>query len=378
MTDAPLPRARLFRANGEVEDVSGKVVGLQEFYDSWQHEVETPHLQQMTGWQQVDEDHPPHTGKPAYRVVYKTLKIIPFPSVEMKWPNLKVNFYCGDVERGGVKFEGAIPGRREDQGVVPEHGRLLQHGESGRTYLRCPNTNVHAAAWQETVKAVSALEIIWIAESVTLEQPRDLIEAGRTAVGPLLTQLEFEFGPRLLSTRITEEAGETFEDWHWNRLTFTGTVYTETQASLQHQDGSDFIERFQHLHAKYETLGAEERARLRLASRWYWIAQEETDPPSRFLQWWLVIESLEMPKTSDIKPAVAQLAMLLNCDASAIKGKVGRLFGMRSKLVHGEIRKIPDEWMEAAEVFARLLLAHRSGTSAQKERTAAKTFLNLQ
>lgn len=170
MIDEPYrPRARLFDATGEVEDVSDKMSGAQEYFNTWKNELDTPQRQQVSAWQQVDEKHAANTGSPAYRVVYKTLKIIPFPSVELKWPNLKIHFYCGDVERGGIKFEGSIPGRREDQSIIPESGRIYDYGQVRPTYIRCPNLNFHAAAWEETVKAVSAVEIIWISDNAYQE-----------------------------------------------------------------------------------------------------------------------------------------------------------------------------------------------------------------
>ncbi len=372
----PRPRARLQKEDGSVEDVSHHLVGAEEYFGAWQFDVETPHLQQVTGWQQTDEEHPPDSGKPAYRVVYKTLRMIPFPAVEMKWPNLRINFRCGDVERGGIRFNDTIPGRRADQEVVPEHGRLIGDGSQPPTYMPCRNLNFHVSGWEESVKAVAALEVIWVAER-PYDDPRDLIEAGRVAVGPLLTLLEFEFGPRLLSTRLTEEVGETFGDWHWNRRLFTGTVYAESQASFIHQDSQAFIDRFQPLYERHQARSDEERARLRLASRWYWSAQEETDSALSFLQWWLIIETLEMPKSTDIKPVRAQLASLLSCEPSVVKETVGRLFGLRSRLVHGKAREVLKEQLEAVEVVARLLLAHRAGASAVRERNAARALFGI-
>ncbi|WP_162834068.1 HEPN domain-containing protein [Amycolatopsis circi] len=377
MVDAPNPRARLYKANGDIEDVSENMHGAQAYFDAWQNEVDTPQLQQVTAWQRSDDDHQPGAGRSAYRVVYKTLKIVPYPSVEMKWPNLKVNFYCGSVERGGIRFDGTISGRRKDQEIIPEHGRILDYGGTRPMYIRCPNLNFHVEAWEDTVQAVSVVEVIWVSD-VSCDKGEALIDAGRTAVGPLLTQLEFEFGPRLLSTRIAEEAGEVFDDWHWNRRIFTGTVYAESQASLLHQDGIDFVRRFQKMHSEYERLSIEERERLRLASRWYWIAQEESDAASAFVQWWFIVETLEMPTSTDIKPAVAQIAALLRCDVSIVKGKVGRLFGMRSKVVHGKLRDVPDEWRTAVEAIARLLLAYRSGASAKEELAAARAIFGIQ
>jgi hypothetical protein len=376
MAERPVPRARLLKENGEEEDVSDRLVGAQEYFNAWASDVDVPHLQQASGWQRTDDAHPPDTGKPAYRVVFKTLRMIPFPAVEMKWPNLRVTFYCGDVERGGIRFNDTIPGRRLDQEVIPEHGRILDDGRGNITYMNCPNLHFKIQGWEETVKAISALEVIWVAED-PIEDYAALLEAGRVAVGPLLTMLEFEFGPRLLSTRLTEEAGTTFDDWHWNRRLTTGTVYAESQAAFLRQGGQEFISRFQPLYDRHQDLPAEERARLRLASRWYWSVQEEADTALGFLQWWLIIESLEMPKSTDVRPVKTRLSELLSCDPSVVSETVGRLFGLRSKLVHGEAREVPTDRLRAVEVVARLLLADRAGASAVKERLAAKELFGL-
>ncbi|WP_139263645.1 hypothetical protein [Geodermatophilus africanus] len=87
--------------------------------------------------------------------------------------------------------------------------------------MNCPNLHFSTEGWKETVKAVAALEVVLVGDEPS-EDHATLIEAGRVAVGPLLTMLEFEFGPRLLSTRLTKEAGTTFDDWHWNRRLSTG------------------------------------------------------------------------------------------------------------------------------------------------------------
>jgi hypothetical protein len=206
------------------------VTGLDAFFDAWKSDVDKPDPAHAGGWQRTDEGHAPGDGRSAYRVVYKTLRLVPYPPVEMTWPNMRVSLFCGDVERGGMRFEETIPGRRRDQQVIPEHGRVLHAPPANPTYLHCPNLHFRVAGWEETIKAVSALEVLWVADE-SYEEPLALLEAGRTAVAPLLALLEFEFGPRLLSTRLTEEVGEAFDDWHWVRRIYTGNVYAESQAN---------------------------------------------------------------------------------------------------------------------------------------------------
>jgi hypothetical protein len=196
----------------------------------------------------------------------------------------------------------------------------------------------------------------------------------RTAVAPLLALLEFEFGSRLLSTRLTEEVGEAFDDWHWVRRIYTGNVYAESQAAFVHQSGQDFLDRARPLLEASMDLPPEERARLRLASRWYWMVQEEIDPTVAFLQWWMIVETLEMPRTTDVRPVSVRIASLLGCDVAAVKPVVGRLFGLRSRLVHGEERGATAEQLQAVEVVARLLLGARSGVTNTRDRDAAEVL----
>ena len=53
---------------------------------------------QASGWQRSDQKHPAGNGILGYRVVYKTLKLIPFPAVNLTWPNLRVRMVVENVE----------------------------------------------------------------------------------------------------------------------------------------------------------------------------------------------------------------------------------------------------------------------------------------
>jgi hypothetical protein len=201
--------------------------------------------------------------------------------------------------------------------------------------------------------------VIWQSPQ-KVDDPWGLLEAGRSAVSALLMQLELEFGPRLLASRLAEEVGEVFDDWHWNRRAFTGTAHAESQAALITITGQEFVDRCKPLIEQNQALSDQERGRLRLAARWYWIAQEELDATLRFLELWMVVETLEMP-SSHIKPVVARAALLLGSEAVELKGSIGRLFGIRGNLVHGKARGVSASDMRAVEALARLLLSGRCG-----------------
>ena len=57
---------------------------------------------QMSSWQRSDLQHAGGSGKLGYRAVYKTLKLIPFPAINLVWPNLKISMTVEKVEYGGV------------------------------------------------------------------------------------------------------------------------------------------------------------------------------------------------------------------------------------------------------------------------------------
>ena len=53
---------------------------------------------QASGWQRSDQEHPSGNGNLGYRAVYKTLKLIPFPAVNLSWPDLRVEYVPNIVE----------------------------------------------------------------------------------------------------------------------------------------------------------------------------------------------------------------------------------------------------------------------------------------
>ncbi len=61
----------------------GTVLGLEEFRAGWKHNVELPHQLRFDAWQMCDEVHPADGGKSAYRLVHKTIRTIPIPSVSL-------------------------------------------------------------------------------------------------------------------------------------------------------------------------------------------------------------------------------------------------------------------------------------------------------
>lgn len=358
----PRPRAWLSHEDGAPgEDVSGRLVD-GGFFDAWQQSPDVPQEQAASGWQRSDDAHPPGTGRPAYRVVYKTLGVLPFPALDMEWENLRLTLANGDVERGGMRVPTGIPGRNPRHVIIPEHGRVVD-APGGPAYLRCPNLTLSVAGWEETVRAVSYLELLYVPDppdgSTAEFTHEELIARGRAGVASLKVLLDLAMGPRLLAMPLTEEAGETFPDWHWNRRLHTGLFSAESQARLRHAQAQETADLLTPLIERHQDLDPEQRRRLALASQWYWRADADTDPTTRYVAWWLVVESLEMVKTTDIRPVRERLADLTGTSSDAWREPIGRLFGLRSKLVHGESEGAPPGATTLVELVARTLLCAR-------------------
>lgn len=269
-------RAYLQNADGTVEDVpADQLVGIDQFLDSWQRSTDTP--QELVGsmWQGPDDGHRLGAGQTAYRVVYKALKIVAYPAAELTWPNLRVVIRNGDVHRGRATVPRTVPGRSPRHVVLPEYGRLVEH-PGGAGYLGCPDMNVEICGEEDTVQALSYVEIIVHLDDIDPDSTYEaLLVRERQAIGPLKTMLDLKFGPRLLAMPITEEVGETFDDWHWNRYDHTALLTVESQAALMRLEPTTVVEEVWPLIERQQDLPEEQRRRLSLACQWYWRADAE-------------------------------------------------------------------------------------------------------
>ncbi len=371
MTEKPLRQVRavLRSEDGTEQDVSDQVVGMANFFDSWQRSPETPQELTARGWQRTDDAHPPAAGRPAYRVVYKTMRLVPFPSLVMSWPNLRVSITNGDVERGGLRLPTGITGRTARHLIIPEYGRVREQNGT-ITYLSCPNLNIAVAGWEETLGACSHVEILYITDDSVVWDPEPqhnaelsraserVLTRGRAGVASLKALLDLHVGPRLLAMPLTEEVGEAFDDWHWTRRLDAGLISAETQAAFRQLHTSELVVELEPLIERHHSLAPDESRRLTLASQWYWRADADTDPITRFIAWWLSVESLEMLGT-DIKPVRDRVAQLTSTATAQWAEPIGRLFGLRSKLVHGKVGEVTADAGARVEALARALLASR-------------------
>jgi hypothetical protein len=159
------------------------------------------------GWQRFDNDHPPGKGKLGYRAVYKTLKLIPYPPVNLSWPNLKVRLVVESVEFGGFKVKGnVIPSVFPNKLLLPEYIEIRKEGQS-ITFQGKTNMKWEFAAYQEEFPTSGIVEFLLEVES---SNENDVITRGRRSVSPILAILDLIYGERLIGALIAEEVVELF------------------------------------------------------------------------------------------------------------------------------------------------------------------------
>lgn len=288
----------------------------------------------MSGWQRSDDGHPPGSGTPAYRVVYKTLKTY-LPEIEMTWPNLILRAGHGDVDRGGVDLGGAMQARREHRWILPQSGDVEIDGQT-MTFRPRETKNFEFRAWQEEVEGVFFVELIL---DTTEESADRRMAEGRRRLGYLKTLIELSFGPRVLGALLAEELGEVFPDGHFNRNLQSEQVGNEWQMGLAAVAPDQVEEWARHPLGTLVGRTGQDRERLSLACDWYWRSTQTADLVTEYLELWFVVEAVAMPDTTDVRPVHERLAAALGGDQSDWAELVGRHFGRRSKLVHGRVRR---------------------------------------
>jgi hypothetical protein len=311
----------------------------------------------MSGWQRTDADHPPGAGVAAYRIVYKTLKTF-LPTVDMQWPNLVMRCGHGEVDRGGVRLEGALRGRREHRWVLPQPGSVAIDAGT-MTFHPSETRDFQFHAYQEDIEAAFFVEFILHTEQ---EGSDRRIAEGRRRLSRLKTLIELSFGPRVLGLPRTEELGELFSDGHFNRSLQSEQIGHEWQLDLAAITPSEFQAwSADRLHAMLART-PESTDRLSLACDWYWRSTETSDPVTEYLELWFVVEAIAMPDTTDVRPVRERLAAAFGGTENDWRSLVGRHFGRRSKLVHGAApRQVEDADVEQLRELVKALLELEMG-----------------
>jgi hypothetical protein len=283
------------------------------------------------GWQNIDEQHPAGDGRPAYRIVFKTLRVVVKPAA-IEFPNLRLMTGQGTVSRGGMRLGPAVQARRPDHWMLQEFGRLVPEGDVWR-YQPDPPLNYEFRAFEEEVADVFWLEMIIHTDA---DKPAEQLVEGRERLATLKTMLDLRFGPRLLGLVLTEETGRVFDDWHFNRWAGSQLVGNEWQLDVYAVTAEELVDWNNTDLSRFMARPLEKKLRLRLATDWYWSAIHDGDPVRQYIALWFVVEVLLMPDSTNIRPIREFLAQHVGGAESDWANFVGRHFGRRSRIVHGE------------------------------------------
>jgi hypothetical protein len=306
------------------------------------------------GWQRSDDAHPAGEGLPAYRAVFKTLRVIVPEPAELRWPNLLIRFAHGSVERGGMHVPGTLPARLRNRWVLPESGPLVQTGVGTSEYQPVVNMAFTFAAWQDEIDGVSFVEFVLKTQA---SEPRLQLAEARRQLAAINAMLELRFGARLLGLLLTEETGTVFDDWHFNRQLTTDQVGAESQlpgAGVQRAQ----IEAWAHTAMDgFTERPPPERRRFGLACEWYWTGIHADEPVMQFLHLWFAVEVIAMPNSLNIRPLRERLSSICGDEPADWEQFVGRLYGKRSRLAHGnEQRQVSDTELGDVRAVVEVLL----------------------
>ncbi len=327
----------------------------------------------LDAWQEVDEKHPAGAGTPAYRAVYKTLRVV-VAGAELTWPNLVIRFGHGTVKRGGAEIRNAAPSRTPREWVMLEQHGLVRHG-AGMEFRSLPNVYFEMGGWQDEV--ADAWHVEFILHSNETEPVARLAE-GRRRLAPVKTMLDLHFGRRLLGVRLTEELGEFHVDGHWSRALMSDSVASETYLPVGAITQEELLAFARGPLEAHQQRADHDRNRIRLACDWYWTAPASGDPITEYLHLWFVVEALCMPDTTNIRPVNERLASILGGPVAAWSPVVGRHFGRRSKLVHGdEQRVVAKEHVDELRMIVEVLLAAELGIDAPPHAPALRALVGL-
>ena len=319
---------------------------------------------QLSSWQRSDQQHLAGSGKLGYRAVYKTLKLIPFPAINLSWPNLRIRMTVEKVEYGGISVKGtAIPSIFPNRLILPEYIDVDRKDDSVN-FVGNINLKFEFSPFEEEFPMSGIVEALL---EIDNPQEEDIISQGRRHLSPTLTILDFVCGERLIGALLTEEVIELFQDGHWNRMAISPLVGSESQLNIKGIENPQ-IEQMKKSIDIYSDLGESDRKNIALATDWFWKSERESDRVDKFIQLWICIEALEMTNT-DIRPIAEQLASITTEDYSFWKEPIGRLFGKRSDLVHGNSNEVAEYEVITLRGIAKILLGNRLGKIENQELT---------
>ena len=365
------PRARIHHADGTEELVRRQDIhGLDEWGKNWAQNPLLPSGMSFSGWQMSDEDHPVTGGDAGYRVVYKTIRTVFAPALQMDAGNLLVRCGNEEITWGETRFPNALAHRREGEWLVPQWGRVTWQG--GQAFYKAdPDRQVAFDAHQETTPAGNFVELLYrLPEGENLDWAERLA-LGRSRIAPLTAAMDLLWGERVLGPVITEEVGAIFDDWHWNRLLGGPTVAWEGQAQIAVASASELRDALEIAFTINREHTEDERERLRVAAQWYWRAGREQDRVMKFLSYWLCVEAVALKDGAHkIGPVKTMVAAILDTKENAIDG-IGRIYNVRGEIAHGHSRAVTSEALAGVRAIAEALLSRGLLGHVSPERVAA-------
>lgn len=306
------------------------------------------HFLRARGWQNADEAHPAGTGHPAYRIVWRSLAWVVHPQAIFGFSNMLIRIGVGDVDTGGMTMPNAVPMREHGRWILPQEILFSQDTEQISFRSRGFEA-IEFKAWQETVSSFSFVEMLVRTES---SEPRQIIAEGRRTTASMLTLLQFALGARVAAVPLSEEVGEVFPDWHWNRSLASDALAWEPQLDLVGINATDLKDTLKPLIDQWLSHQESQRSGIRIACQWWQLADAQSDLAIKYISLWLVAEAL-----LDRVHMPARLQSLLGNSAGKWKKVVDRLYGRRCKLAHGEDRKVSETEIAEIRCLAGVLLS---------------------
>lgn len=316
-----------------------------------------------SGFQKSDESHPAGSGKPGYRLVYKSLKLLPLPTGKLEWPNLRVRFLVGSTSIGGIKAKGGLKSRRPNMVILPEYIQIDQNGNT-TNFVGQTNMKFEYKAWEKEIPKSGLVEFLYFTEA---SKPEDVLSEGRLQIDKLKVILELAAGTRLLGVPLAEEVVEIFPDWHWNRNMSSLSVASESELNMERLNTEEFVHEIKLAIESTQVPVQAERRRIAVAANWYWKAESELDYVNRFIEYWIGVEALEMPNTTNIRPVKKRLEEITGIEEDKWSEPVGKLFGLRSELVHGKQRNVSKNEIQMLRYLLLTLFQGRLFPGTQHE-----------
>ncbi|MCW2960813.1 MAG: hypothetical protein JWM90_1200 [Thermoleophilia bacterium] len=314
-----------------------------------------PSYYQSSGWQGSDELHPPGDGAPAYRVVFKTLKVA-FEAQEVRGPNFVIRFAHGNVQRGGMTLGGAMPGRSFNQAILASEALFRTSADGVFVDFR-PVGDYEFNGWEDTVDNVFYAEFI-LATEATSAQGR--IAEGQRRLASLKSMIDLRFGTRVLGVPLTEEVGELFGDGHFNRQIHSGELGGEHELDPHEISAADLMAAFDAHAAIRDGLGGKARRAFDVACEWYWTSIHEDDPVVAYIGLHVALEAV----VGTQKHAARELSRVTGKDEACCRQSLTEYKRHRNALVHGArggARDIEKGYLTSMRVVVEALLSDRLG-----------------